>query len=149
MKVEVEINPKLEEDNITIKVKELSDEVKEIVDKINNIDQNDKLIVMKNEKVYVLEIRTIVSIYASQGKVFIKTETEEYQAKRKLYELEDFLQTKFKNFIRISNSEIINFDMVENLDLSITGTIEIKFKNGYTTYVSRRNIKKIKKYLNI
>ena len=31
MKVEVEINPKLEEDNITIKVKELSDEVKEIV----------------------------------------------------------------------------------------------------------------------
>ena len=28
-----------------------------------------------------------------------------------------------------SNSEIINFDMVENLDLSITGTIEIKFKN--------------------
>lgn len=149
MKVEVEINPKLEEDNITIKVKELSDEVKEIVDKINNIDQNDKLIVMKNEKVYVLEIRTIVSIYASQGKVFIKTETEEYQTKRKLYELEDFLQTKFKNFIRISNSEIINFDMVENLDLSITGTIEIKFKNGYTTYVSRRNIKKIKKYLNI
>ena len=149
MKVEVEINPKLEEDNITIKVKELSDEVKEIVDKINNIDQNDKLIVMKNEKVYVLEIRTIVSIYASQGKVFIKTETEEYQTKRKLYELEDFLQTKFKNFIRISNSEIINFDMVENLDLSITGTIEIKLKNGYTTYVSRRNIKKIKKYLNI
>lgn len=73
MKVEVEINPKLEEDNITIKVKELSDEVKEIVDKINNIDQNDKLIVMKNEKVYVLKIRTIVSIYASQGKVFIKT----------------------------------------------------------------------------
>lgn len=47
----------------------------------------------------------------------------------------------------ISNSEIINFNKVENLDLNITGTIKITFKDKYVTYASRRNIKKIKEYL--
>ena len=71
----------------------------------------------------------------------------EYISKSKLYELEE--QIKEPSFIRISNSEIINFDKVENLDLNITGTIKLNFKSGYITYASRRNIKKIKEYLKI
>jgi len=46
VKVEVEINPKLEEDNITIKVKELSDEVKEIVSYLLLLEYHKQLISM-------------------------------------------------------------------------------------------------------
>ena len=64
-----------------------------------------------------------------------------------MYELEETL--KNTSFIRISNSEIINFNEVENLDLGIIGTIIVNFKSGNKAYVSRRNVAKIKKYLNI
>ena len=43
----------------------------------------------------------------------------------------------------------MNFDKVESIDTSITGTIKLNFKSGYVTYASRRNIKKIKEYLKI
>ena len=62
-----------------------------------------------------------------------------------IYELEE--KVKSKNFMRISNSEIINFKRVKSLDMSIIGTIAIRFESGDITYASRRNIKKIKEYL--
>ena len=67
--------------------------------------------------------------------------------KARLYELEERLAKK--NFIRISNSEIVNFSKIKNFDLSLAGTITIIFKDGSKTYVSRRYVKKIKQFLGI
>ena len=52
-----------------------------------------------------------------------------------------------KSFIRISNSEIINFDKVENIDFKILGTLIINFKSGNKAYASRRYIPKLKEFL--
>ncbi len=58
VKVEVEINPKLEEDNITIKVKELSDEVKEIVSYLLLLEYHKQLISMAwMESIYNLDMQ--------------------------------------------------------------------------------------------
>ena len=67
--------------------------------------------------------------------------------KRKLYELEE----NFKNtsFVRISNSEIVNFNKVKSLDVQGSLSIMLNFKSGEYTYVSRRYIKKIKDFLKI
>ena len=65
----------------------------------------------------------------------------------RLYEIEERLNPH--QFVRISNSEIINLKRVDNFDLSFTGTICVKLSNGTTTYVSRRYVAKIKKILGI
>lgn len=52
-------------------------------------------------------------------------------------------------FVRISNSEIINLKKVKNFDLSFVGTISVEMANGTTTYVSRRYVAKIKKLLGL
>ena len=148
MKVEIEINPEIEETTILIKARENSAEVQRLIQKLQNEMPSNKIIAIKNEKTYILDVQEIESIYSNQGKIYVRKEdNSEYISKSKLYEIEENLKDNHKNFIKISNSEIINFDKVESLDLSITGTIEIKTKSGYTTYVSRRNIKKIKEYL--
>ena len=54
-----------------------------------------------------------------------------------------------KAFIRISNSEIINFNKVKNIDFKIIGTIILNFKSGNKAYASRRYIPKIKEFLEI
>ncbi len=149
MKIEIEIDPNLDEPFIIIKTKENSPEIQNLVEKIQVSNTLNKIIALKDEKIYILDFKEIESIYSRQGKIFIRKDNEEYITKNRLYELEEMLQKNYKNFIRISNSEIINFDKVKNLDLNISGTIKINTYDGYTTYVSRRNIKKIKQYLKI
>ena len=63
----------------------------------------------------------------------------------RLYEIEEKLCSG--NFVRISNSEIINLKKVKNFDLSFTGTILVRLSDGSTSYVSRRYVSKIKKIL--
>lgn len=146
MRVEIKLDLEISETVIEIHTKEISQEITDLMKKLQNNIEN-KIVVWLNEKVYILEAKEIESVYSNQGKVYIRKDNKEYVTKNKLYELEE--RIKEQSFIRISNSEIINFDKVENLDLSTSGTIQIKFKSGYITYASRRNIKKIKEYLKI
>jgi len=146
VKVEVKLDPKCTETRIEIHANKISEEILNLMKQLE-VKSDEKIIVWHKEKVYILNLKEIETIYSSQGKVYVRANNKEYISKNKLYELEEQIKEPF--FIRISNSEIINFNKVENLDLSIIGTIEIKFKSGYTTYASRRNIKKIKEYLKI
>lgn len=146
MKVELELDPNCTETVIKIHTSEMNEEISNLIKQLE-IKNDNKIIVWQKDKLYILNLKEIETIYSSQGKIYVRANNTEYISKNKLYELEE--QIKIPSFIRISNSEIINFDKVENLDLSIIGTIEIKFKSGHTTYASRRNIKKIKEYLKI
>lgn len=89
----------------------------------------------------------MIRIYLNSGKVVAVTDKGEYILRLRLYEIENLLLTD--QFIRISNSEIINLKKVNNFDLSFTGTIYVKLSNGVTTYVSRRYAPKLKKILGI
>ena len=51
------------------------------------------------------------------------------------------------DFIRISNTDIVNFFKVTKLDMSLTGVIKVNFINGKNAIVSRRYMSKIKKDL--
>ena len=101
----------------------------------------------KNDKVEVLEQTNLIRIYASGGKVFAATDKGEYVLRLRLYELEERLDAR--QFVRISNSEIVNLRKVSNFDLSFTGTICVKLQDGTVTYVSRRYVPKIKKILGL
>ena len=90
--------------------------------------------------------RTEILSVASDGpKVIVLTYDGRYTMQSKLYELETDLGDV--DFVRISRSELINIRKIKSLDLSLTGTIKLVLKNGYETYVSRRNVSKIKEIL--
>ena len=65
--------------------------------------------------------------------------------KEKLYYLEDVLPSR--EFIRISNSTIINIKHVKCFNTSIIGRIVVKFKDGNEENVSRRRTAEIMKFL--
>ena len=98
------------------------------------------------DKADILEAAQIIRIYTESGKVYAQTNTTDYTIRLRLYELENRLD---KNFVRISNSEIINLKKVKGFDLSFTGTICVTLCNGFVTYVSRRYVSKIKQVLGI
>lgn len=146
MQVEIKVDKSYTEPKIIILTSSITDEVNTILNKLS--DNLPQIISgIKDGKVEVMEPADFIRIYADSGKVFAATNKGEYALRLRLYEVEERLNSH--QFIRISNSEIINLKKVRNFDLSFTGTICVKFDNGATTYVSRRYVAKIKKILGI
>lgn len=146
MQVEVRIDASCHEPKLIILTDVMTEEVNSLIQKLS--DHNLQLISgSKDGKIKILEPDDLFRIYAGSGKVFAATGNGEYLLRLRLYEAEERLNPA--QFVRISNSEIINLKKVKNFDLSFTGTISVELTNGTTTYVSRRYVTKIKKILGI
>ena len=64
----------------------------------------------------------------------------------RLYSIEEKLS---EDFIKINQSTVINIKKIQRFDVSVTGTLKVIMKNGYTDYVSRRRIKNVKERLGL
>ena len=146
MQLEVKIDSSCIEPKVIILTASMTEDVNIILNKLSN--QAPQIISgSKDNKIEVIEQADLIRIYASSGKVFAVTHKGEYALRLRLYEIEERLPPH--QFVRISNSEIINLKNVNNFDLSFTGTICVKLTNGTITYVSRRYVSKLKKILGI
>lgn len=146
MQLEVKIDSSYIEPKVIILTASMTEEVTIMLNKLS--DKAPQIISgSKDNKIEVIEQSDLIRIYASSGKVFAVTHKGEYALRLRLYEMEERLPSH--QFVRISNSEIINLKNVNNFDLSFTGTICVKLSNGTITYVSRRYVSKLKKILGI
>ncbi len=146
MQVEIRIDESCAKPKIIIMTASMTEEINRVVAMLSeNVPQI--ISGSKDDKVEVLEQANLIRIYASGGKVFAATGKGEYVLRLRLYELEERLDAR--QFVRISNSEIVNLRKVSNFDLSFTGTICVKLQDGTVTYVSRRYVPKIKKILGL
>ncbi len=146
MEVEIKLDSTYTETKVIILTADMNEEVRIIA---KNLSENipDIITGIKNGKVEMLEENDLIQVYANGGKVFAVTNKGEYALRKRLYEMEERLNQK--QFVRISNSEVINLKKVENFDLNFAGTICVRLSNGTVTYVSRRYVKKIKKLLGL
>lgn len=146
MHVEIKIDSSYTEPKILILTNSVTDDISNLVKKLS--ETSPQIISgIKDDKIEVLEQSKLIRIYSNAGKVFADTNNGQYTLRLRLYELEERLNPH--QFIRISNSEIINLKQVKNFDLRFTGTICVSLLNGTTTYVSRRYVPKIKKTLGL
>ncbi len=146
VKVNVELDNNQKEIEVIIKAAMMDNTVRAIIEKLS--DEKPKIIVGFLDSIAkVLDESSIVRIYSANKKVIAKTKDTEYLLKIPLYEVLERLNER--HFIRISNTEIVNFKKVVEFDLSFSGTICIKLNNGDVSYVSRRYVAHIKKALGI
>lgn len=146
MQIEIKIDSSFTEPKIIVMTSSMTEDVQNIIKKLS--EASPKIISgSKNEKLEILDQTDLIHIYANSGKVLAVTDKGEYIIRLRLYELEERL--KDSQFVRISNSEIINLNKVKSFDLSFTGTICVKLSNDAVTYVSRRYVSKVKKILGI
>ena len=146
MQIEIRIDPACTETKVIVVTDKVTDEINALIKNLSR-ESSQYLAGFQEDVLELLDLSDITRIYASGGKIQAVTDRGEYQLRLRLYELEERLDKK--DFIRISNSEIINLKKVRKFDLSYTGTICVSFKDGTTAYVSRRYISKIKKILGI
>ena len=146
MKVNVQIDVNQKEIEVTIKAPEMNKTVNDIIEKVSD-DKPKILVGFLDDRVKILDENSIIRVYTTNKKVLAVTAMNEYLMKIPLYEVSERLNQN--QFIRISNTEIVNLKEVVEFDLSFTGTICIKLRNGDTSYVSRRYVSHIKQTLGI
>jgi DNA-binding LytR/AlgR family response regulator len=146
MKVELRLDEKCAETTVTIVAKEMTDEVDELLHRLSNQSPN-RITGFRDDRAVIVEMNKIIRIYAANQKIFIVTDDCEYTARLRLYQFEERLPAN--EFVRISNSEIINLKKIRDFDLSFAGSICVRFLNGSNTYVSRRYVTKVKNILGL
>ena len=100
-----------------------------------------ELIGYKENQTVKLSSDSVYCFTVEDNKVYALTDSEKLQIKLRLYQLEEILPD---TFVKINQSCIANIRKIERFDTSLSGTLLIKFKNGYKDYVSRRQMKAVK-----
>lgn len=146
IKINTNISSEFKETSITINAPELSDEIQNLIQYISNINTiPNQIVANKNNKIYFIDLEKVICFFSKDKYNYVRTKEGTYKIKHKLYELEEIF--KQKDFIRISNSCIININQVECFDTSILGTVLVKLKDNTQETVSKRNVSQIKKLL--
>ncbi len=147
MKVELKLDETIDETKVVIYAKELNNDLSDLINKLQFLEKKTKLIGYLKDKTYILDKDDIETFYAENNNIYARVRDQNYKIKQKLYELEE--QLKGTSFIRISHSEIANFNKVESLEIQGSRLIILKFQSNQITYVSRRYVSKIKQYLKV
>ena len=139
MKVEFRMDPNASEPYAVVYARERDAEVDALIESMSGAHT----IEAYSERGKVLLRRAEVQrIYTQQRRVLVEADGGTFFIRERLYALEEKLDGN--EFVRISNSEIVNKRRIKKLDFSITGTIRLTFRDGTETYVSRRYVPRIR-----
>lgn len=119
-----------------------------LIDEIERVSKNDKtqLVGYSEDEIIKLDANDIYCFTVEGGKLYAICENQKYLIRARLYNIEEMHD---RSFIKINQSSIANISKIKKFDASISGTLKVIFKNGYSDYVSRRNIKNVKERIGL
>lgn len=143
MKIRIEVDNKIEENEVIIKCSELSEEVKDVQVFLNDMLSHKKRITFyRGDTEYYLSLEEILFFETKENGICAHTIDSIYDVKYKLYELEEFLPGCF---MRVSKSAIINTNHIYSITRSISSSSKVEFQNTHKQiYVSRYYYKPLK-----
>ena len=144
MKYRIIINNDIEED-VLIYAKDRSaalDRIEEILRResaelVGLDDEGGTVIVSPSE---------ILCVSVEDGRVIALTKDKKLKLRQRLYQLEEMWG---EDFLKINQSCIVRVSAIERFEPSFSGALNVRLKNGFTDYVSRRQMKKVKERLGL
>lgn len=146
MKLHIDIDKKIENPSITIRAHEMDDQLKSIIKFIEQTTKPKQVNGRRGKNIHLIDLDTVYRFYIVDKVLMMETKDGEYTVDQRLYQLERLVTP---SFIKISKSEIVNFDYVDYLSFTNRGLVQIFMKNGEYTYSSRRYLKDIKERLKL
>jgi DNA-binding LytR/AlgR family response regulator len=146
--IRLEIDSGYDKPQVVIRASEKTELVERIIESVKQCaadDSDKKIAVRKEDMDILLNKKDIVRVYTESRKIKVCTDSDDYEVRIPLKELENILRSDA--FVRISRGEIVNLKKVSSFDMSIAGTIKVIFVNGTQTWVARRFMKHIQERL--
>lgn len=147
IKVRTNISNEYQDIEVCINAPAINQEVQMLENELLSITSKSikQIVAMQDNDIFIINVSDIILFFSEEKNNFCKTKDGIYRIKEKLYYLEEMLSPK--DFIRISNSAIININHVKCFNTSIIGKIIVKFKDGSEESVSKRKTSEIMKFL--
>lgn len=142
MKITI-ITDKTKDEEIIIRLHEKTELIEKIEKLVN--ETSDGFIGYKENEAMMLDINDINCFITENNKVFAMTD-EKLLIKERLYKVEEKLDN---NFIKINQSCLANIKKIVKVQATFSGSLSVVFRNGYTDYISRRNLKNVKERLGV
>ncbi len=120
----------------------------ELVDSIERLlkEKKDYFVGYKDREMIPIVQSEVYCFIVEDNKIYAVTESDKFQLKCRLYELENSLSD---DFIKINKSCIANLKKIEKFSAAFSGALQVNFENGYVDFVSRRNLKNVKERLGL
>lgn len=136
MKIRIEIDENLIEDEVVIQCAGINEEVMKVQKAISEVvNASQKLVFYKDATEYYLELDEILFFETDESGISAHTKKDVYQTKYKLYELEDLLPGFF---MRVSKSTILNTRHIYSINRNLTASSIVAFSGTHKqVYVSR------------
>lgn len=136
MKIKIEIDESLSEDEVLIRCRGLTEQVTEIQKAVSEVVNTSKRFVFYRDNTeYYLALEEILFFETDGDGINAHTRDNIYQTKYKLYELEDLLPGCF---MRISKSSIVNTNHIYSISRNLTASSVVAFAGTHKqVYVSR------------
>ena len=148
IKVRVETIDKDDTDEVVIKCHEITDEVLELMKKLQASEAKPtSLVGTKDEQIYTIKLKDILYIEATENKTFIYCADDFFESKLKLYEIEEILAGT--SFFRCSKSMILHASKINYVSPAFNGRFEARLVNDERIIISRQYVPNLKKILGI
>lgn len=143
MKYILTIDPDQEEKVIVIAHQR--NELIEGIEKLINETINEVIGYTDNETVK-MNIDDISCFFTNNNKIYAIYNNERYYIKLRLYQIESLIDN---NFIKINRGCIINKKEIKKFESSFGGSIKVVLKNGFSDYISRRELSNVKRSIGL
>ncbi len=144
MQVEVQNVRTLDEEHAVISVVTVTEEIRGAIDMLENncrvipVVDNDKNVMCRTDKIYYIE--------SVDKRTYVYTKEGCYEAKNRLYELEELLS---RNFFRSAKAMIINLRKIKSVKAEINGRMTAELLNGEQVIIARSYVKELKERLGV
>ena len=145
MKISIHVDEQITDTEISVSCGRLTPEIEKILATLRMLDK--KLMAVKKEESYILDVCDIVYIESVDRKTFVYTLEDYYESKLKLYELEE--QLCECGFFRASKSCIIQLKYIKSLRTDINRRIRVTLENGEQIIVSRQYAEELTRRLGV
>lgn len=136
MKIRIEIDEGIAEDEVIVRCRGLTEEVTAVQKAVSDaVNASQKFPFYKGNTEYYLTLDEILFFETDENGISAHTKNEMYQTKYKLYELEDILPGVF---MRVSKSAILNTKHIYSISKNLTASSVVAFQGTHKqVYVSR------------
>ena len=145
MRVIVELIDRSKEEEIILRVHELSDINAPLLEHLGN--SVNEIVTQKDDEIHKVKLKDIYYFEVLERKAFVYVKSDVYETKLKLYEFEE--KTQGTRFFRASKSMIVNADKIDHVKPSLSGRFEVTLLNGEKVMVSRQYASLLKKVMEI
>lgn len=141
MKIKIEIDENIVEEEIILHCRELNDKTIAIQKQISEaVNTGLKLTVGRGDMEYFLDLKEILFFETAGSTVAVHAANQIYETHLRLYELEELLPG---NFLRVSKSTILNSGKIRSVRKNIAGASEVEFEG-----TAKKAFGSVSKYVN-